>query len=47
MLRNKQSFKYETPYKVPYFTVQTCINGVVTLGMGDTMGIINTRHLKT
>ena len=31
LLRNKQAFKYYSPYKVPYKIVQMCTNGKVML----------------
>ena len=46
LIKNNQSNKYETPYKGPYTTIQTCTNSTVTLSMGETTDRINIFRLK-
>ena len=46
MLRNKQVFKHETKYNLPYTIIHTWTNGTIILRMGDILDIIGMFHLK-
>ena len=46
MIRGKNYFKYETPFKVPYETVQKWTNKTVTIQMKAVTDRLNIRRLK-
>ena len=46
MIIRKSSYRYETPFKVPYEIVKTCTNITGTLQNGSVTSIINIIHIK-